>query len=336
MLVRSKAMLLQFEMCGQDVNAASYTFKLQQAMNFSSLKLKDVRIVCGNDKLQDSWSYTLNGVNMPTRTLTAPLYLTMDFLSDHNVAHYLPAVYPAGDGRVNTVSNTRVDISHALDNDGTSVEAGKRRMFDYTLVSDTQTHWAAGKELTFGLQYRSLENDGQYDQPKPMDDTVWDRTCRLVVTLETDGGHQPPASVPNTIVPLFTADNGASTEPTIVAASYDAPIEVGGADVHDTAFLFAYTLGDSKGIRQHHMGPFTCAAGQELLLFGVQNGSVVNTHRTGLQSIANIDEYLRALTPNATKGYGSIYYANANGVAYSQHNNRYYAIAATILAGSGD
>ena len=86
-------MLLQFELCGQDVSAASYTFKLQQAMNFSSLKLKDVRIVCGNDKLQDSWSYTLNGVNTPTRTLTAPLYLTMDFLSDHNVAHYLPAVH---------------------------------------------------------------------------------------------------------------------------------------------------------------------------------------------------------------------------------------------------
>ncbi len=57
-------------------------------------------------------------------------------------------------------------------------------------------------------QYRSLENDGQYDAPKAMDDTVWDRTCRLVVTLETDGGHQPPASVPNTVVPLFTADGG--------------------------------------------------------------------------------------------------------------------------------
>ena len=144
MLVTSKPMLLQFEMCGQDVSAASYTFKLQQAMNFSTLKLKDVRIVCGNDKLQDSWSYTLNGVNMPTRTLTAPLYLTMDFLSDHNVAHYLPAVYPAGDGRVNTVSNTRVDISHALDNDGTTVEAGKRRLFDYTLVRSV-THRRTGR-----------------------------------------------------------------------------------------------------------------------------------------------------------------------------------------------
>ena len=41
MLVTSKPMLLQFELCGQDVNAASYTFKLQQAMNFSTLKLKD-------------------------------------------------------------------------------------------------------------------------------------------------------------------------------------------------------------------------------------------------------------------------------------------------------
>ena len=40
-------MLLQFEMCGQDVNAASYMFKLQQAMNFSSLKLKVVTTVRG-------------------------------------------------------------------------------------------------------------------------------------------------------------------------------------------------------------------------------------------------------------------------------------------------
>ena len=123
-----------------------------------------------------------------------------------DTASIVPAVYPANDGRVNTVSNTRIDISHALDNDGTTVEAGKRRLFDYTLIRNTQTHWEAGKELTFCLEYRSLENDGQYDQPKAMDDTVWDRTCRLVVTLETDGGHQPPASVPNTVVPLFTAD----------------------------------------------------------------------------------------------------------------------------------
>jgi hypothetical protein len=48
-------------------------------------------------------------------------------------------------------ANTRIDISHALDNDGTTVEAGKRRLFDYTLISNTQTHWEAGKSLTFGL-----------------------------------------------------------------------------------------------------------------------------------------------------------------------------------------
>ena len=36
-------MLLQFELCGQDTSTASYTFKLQQSLNFSTLKLKDVR-----------------------------------------------------------------------------------------------------------------------------------------------------------------------------------------------------------------------------------------------------------------------------------------------------
>lgn len=44
---------------------------------------------------------------------------------------------------MNTVNNTRIDISHALDNDGTTVEAGKRRVFDYTLVSNTPTTWDA-------------------------------------------------------------------------------------------------------------------------------------------------------------------------------------------------
>ena len=110
---------------------------------------------------------------------------------------------------------------------------------------------------------------------------------------------------------------------TITAGNYDAPTELGGADTHSTAFLFAYTLGDSKGIRQYHIGPFTCAADKELMLFNVQNGSTVYTHRTGAQSISNVDEYLRALTPHGTSGYGSIYYANANGVSYSQHNNRH-------------
>ena len=71
------------------------------------------------------------------------------------------------------------------------------------------------------------------------------------------------------------------------------------------------------------------------MLFNVQNGSTVYTHRTGSQSITNVDEYLRALTPHGTSGYGSIYYANANGVSYSQHNNRYYVIAVTPLGGGG-
>ncbi len=69
------------------------------------------------------------------------------------------------------------------------------------------------------------------------------------------------------------------------------------------------------------------------MLFNVQNGSTVYTHRTGSQSITNVDEYLRALTPHGTSGYGSIYYANANGVSYSQHNNRYYVKLECKLTG---
>ena len=77
------------------------------------------------------------------------------------------------------------------------------------------------------------------------------------------------------------------------------------------------------GLLRPSVGTFTCASDRELMLFNVQNGSTVYKHRTGAQSITNVDEYLRALTPDATAGYASIYYANANGVSYSQHNNRY-------------
>ena len=63
--------------------------------------------------------------------------------------------------------------------------------------------------------------------------------------------------------------------------------------------------------------------GQELMLFNVYQGTMVHTHRMGLTSVANVDTYLRALAPDASKGYGAIYYANSGGVTYSQHTNRY-------------
>ena len=138
-----------------------------------------------------------------------------------------------------------------------------------------------------------------------------------------------------TKVPLFSGDGGSGVEPTITAASYDQPTELGGADTHLTAYLFASTAGDSNNIRPHHLGKFTCVAGQELMLFNVYQGTKVHTHRTGLRSIANVDTYLRGLTPDASKGYGSIYYANAGGETYSPHTNLYYVIAVTPLSGGG-
>jgi hypothetical protein len=53
------------------------------------------------------------------------------------------------------------------------------------------------------------------------------------------------------------------------------------------------------------------------------------------ESIANVDTYLRGLSPDASKGYGSLYYANASGATFSQHTNRYYVIVVTPLVGSG-
>ena len=103
----------------------------------------------------------------------------------------------------------------------------------------------------------------------------------------------------------------------------------GGRERAGCAGEFAKVRGDPD------IGPFSCASDKELMLFNVQNGSTVYTHRTSAQSITNVDEYLRALTPDATAGYASIYYANANEVSYSQHNNRYYVIAVTPLSGGG-
>ena len=327
-------MLLQFELCGQDTTGSSYAFRLDQALNFTRLVLKDVRLVCGNDALAETWSSAVHGVGASNRALTAPLYLTLDCLTDSNIAHFLPATYPSNDPRNTVVSNGRIDISHALSNTGTLEEAGKRRTFDYTLV-EGDTHWPEGKVLTFGLAHRSLEHAGQYGPVTALDSTTWDRSCRLVVTLEATGGQQSAVSVPSTEVPLYSGDGGSGAEPTIAAASFDQPTELGGADTHQTAYLFASTAGDSKNIRPHHLGPFTCAAGQELMLFNVYQGTTVHTHRTGLTSVANIDTYLRALAPDASKGYGAIYYANSAGVTYSQHTNRYYVIAVTPLSGGG-
>ena len=42
------------------------------------------------------------------------------------------------------------------------------------------------------------------------------------------------------------------------------------------------------------------------MLFNVYQGTTVHTHRTGLTSIANVDTYLRGLTPDASKGYGTV------------------------------
>jgi hypothetical protein len=325
-------MLLQFELCGQDTAASGFAFRLDQALNFTKLVLKDVRIVCGNDLLHETWASSVHGVGASNRVVTAPLYLTLDALTDSNVAHYLPTTFPANDERNAVVSNHRIDISHALSNTGTLEEAGKRRSFDYTLV-EGDTHWERGKVLTFGLERRSLEHAGLYGPPTALSSTTWDRACRLVVTLEATGSQQSEVVVPSTAVPLFSGDGGAGANPTIAAANYDAPTELGGADVHTTAFLFASTAGDSKNITAHHMGPFTCAAGRELMVFNVYQGTTVLTHRTGIRSIPNVDTYLRGLSPHGTTGYGSIRYANASGATYSDHSNRYYVIAVTPLSG---
>ena len=131
------------------------------ALSFSKLTLRTVSIQCGNDKLAQVWSNSTVGVTYDdtdsTRKLTAPLYLDMSsFLDSTHTAHYLPATHPHGSGRTHVCSNGIVDISHAMPSAGSSLEQGKLRAFDYPLIS-SETHWPAGKQLTFALKHRSID-----------------------------------------------------------------------------------------------------------------------------------------------------------------------------------
>ena len=178
--------LLVFEWTGQDTATSSYTFKLQNSLNFTALTLKDVHVTAHNDALSEQWDDAAVGVEAPaTRDMTAPLYLSMNFTNDYDVAHFMPGTFSDGSGRVNTVSNSRVDIGHALAATGSTI--GRMRPLDYPVITH-ETHWEAGKEITLGIQYRSVETPGIFDDISDMTDSVWDNSCRVAVTFEAEGG----------------------------------------------------------------------------------------------------------------------------------------------------
>ncbi len=65
--------LLVFEWTRQDTATSSYTFKLQNSLNFTSLTLKDVHVTAHNDSLSQQWTDAAVGVEAPaTRDMTAP------------------------------------------------------------------------------------------------------------------------------------------------------------------------------------------------------------------------------------------------------------------------
>ena len=52
------------------------------------------------------------------------------------------------------------------------------------------------------------------------------------------------------------SDNGDASGPTLTWTDRDGPVELGGADAHVGAYLFAYTTGDNTGIQRLHVGPY--------------------------------------------------------------------------------
>eukprot|EP01043_Picozoa_sp_COSAG02_P048510 COSAG02_NODE_4771_length_4995_cov_3.275735_2_plen_92_part_00 len=51
----------------------SYACRIDQALNFTRLVLKDMRLVCGNASLAETWASSVHGVGASNRALTAPL-----------------------------------------------------------------------------------------------------------------------------------------------------------------------------------------------------------------------------------------------------------------------
>jgi hypothetical protein len=41
------------------------------------------------------------------------------------------------------------------------------------------------------------------------------------------------------------------------------PVELGGADAHVGAYLFAHTAGDNTSIQRLHLGPYSCAVAMQ-------------------------------------------------------------------------
>ena len=337
-------MLLQFELDGQSCTAGAYTFTLSNALNFERLSLRSVSVQCGNDKLAQTWSYTTENVTFDagsnSRALAAPLYLDMSsFLGDTSTAHYLPTVHPYGSARTHVLSTGVVDITHATAAAGSNAHV---RLDLPLIAATTPVHWPAGKELTFALKHRSVETPGQYGfSLEPLDNVSFDNTCRVCITLETDGGAQPAAAATSQAVALFSGDNGASSDPTLAFADFNAPVERGGADAHTGAYLVAYSQGNNTDIQRLHVGPYTCAAAHELAIVRVINvagsSAAPGLHRTSLSTIANVDSYIRTLSGGTSStGYGGLSYTkstNPQGGDFDATVNYFYIVAITRAGG---
>ena len=107
--------------------------------------------------------------------------------------------------------------------------------------------------------------------------------------------------------------------------------------------LFAHTAGDNTGIQRLHLGPYSCAAGQELALVRVLNATgspgTPGLYRTGLTSITDVDAYTHTLSGGTgTYGHGSLSYTKSGdpqGGDFDNVVNYHYVIAITPLSGGG-
>eukprot|EP01046_Picozoa_sp_COSAG06_P032243 COSAG06_NODE_3206_length_5684_cov_4.900286_1_plen_261_part_00 len=182
-------------------------------------------------------------------------------------------------------------------------------------TSLAQTKLESDPELS-DLVRRGLVNPRRLSDPLYATRIRQQLTRRESGVVAADGSKQysTATSRPNTL--LYSGDNGASSDPTLLYADFNAPVERGGADAHTGAFLFAHSIGNNTGIQRLHVGPYTCDAAHELAIVRLINvagsSATPGLYRTGLSSIANLDTYIRTLSSGTgTLGYGGLSYTKS-------------------------
>ena len=163
-------MLLNLEWTGDNSASSEITFYTLKNLLFRNLTLRSVDVDVSNAHLSQEWDEYTEGVEAPTRTVYAPLYLTITGVGHEDVM----------------TQRSREDASLLIPL-GTSQPQTVRQL-DLKLINDTLTHWPSGTPLVLTLHKRSVETAGTYAAPAALTGTEFDDASRCLVVLELDEG----------------------------------------------------------------------------------------------------------------------------------------------------